>query len=81
MVNVTDSIATYCNSKIYTLGVNMKKLRYFKCDACSASTERLVKDSELTVKCECRGEAKRMLSAPRCFDNTTGGSPSSNYKR
>jgi hypothetical protein len=59
----------------------MKKLRYFKCGKCNISIESLVKDSELTVKCECNGEAKRMLSAPRCFGNTTGGSPSTNYSK
>jgi predicted nucleic acid-binding Zn ribbon protein len=59
----------------------MKKLRYFKCVLCNQVTEVLVKDDTLTVKCECNGEARRMLSAPRCFGNTTGGSPSTNYSK
>jgi len=58
----------------------MKKIRYFKCDA-SHFTERLVEDNITLVKCECGEESKRQLSAPRCFQNTTGGSPSSRYTK
>lgn len=55
----------------------MKKIRSFHCQDCENQFERMVKDSVTIVKCECKGEAKRMLSAPRCFNNTTGRSPSS----
>lgn len=59
----------------------MKKLRHFKCADCKVSSELLVEDKTVTIQCECKGEAKRMLSAPRCFGNTTGGSPSTNYTK
>lgn len=59
----------------------MKKIRYFKCHN-EHVTERWVEDEITIVACsECKEEAKRMLSAPRSFGNTTGKSPSSNYKR
>lgn len=54
----------------------MKKIRSFKCQDCETQFERMVQDSVTVVKCECKGEARRMLSAPRCFNNTTGRSPS-----
>lgn len=38
--------------------------------------ETFVKDEEKEVKCECGGIAVRQLSAPKCFQNTTGKSPS-----
>ena len=56
----------------------MKKLRVFKC-ACGQRIERLVKDDVRVVKCECGKDAERTLSAPRCFGNTTGSSPSVRY--
>ena len=56
----------------------MKKLRVFKCP-CGQRIERLVKDDVRVVKCECGKDAERTLSAPRCFGNTTGSSPSARY--
>lgn len=54
----------------------MKKLRHFKCEN-EHVTERFVKDETRTIYCEeCGKDAKRMLSAPRCFTNTVGASPS-----
>ena len=53
----------------------MKKLRVFKCP-CGQRIERLVKDDVRVVKCDCGKDAERTLSAPRCFGNTTGSSPS-----
>lgn len=58
----------------------MKKIRTFKCQDCETQFERMVQDSVTVVKCVCKGEAKRMLSAPRCFNNTTGRSPSSSNR-
>ena len=53
-----------------------KKTRYFKCKG-DHITERRVEDSiVLTVCDECNEESKRMVSAPKCFSNTTGRSPS-----
>ena len=56
----------------------MKKLRAFKCP-CGQRIERLVEDDVRVIKCKCGKDANRTLSAPRCFGNTTGGSPSSRY--
>jgi len=59
----------------------MKMLRNFKCSS-SHITEKFAEWDVLTVECkECGEAAAKMLSAPRCFGNTTGGSPSTNYKR
>ncbi len=58
----------------------MKKIRYFKC-VCSKEIEKLVEDDVKVIECECGEFAMRMLSAPRCFGNTTGRSPAANYKR
>ena len=54
----------------------MKKYRNFKCAECKDIIERLVNDEVLVVNCTCKGLASRQLSAPRCFQNTTGRSPS-----
>ncbi len=45
----------------------MKKIRSFKCQDCETQFERMVEDSVTIVKCECKGEAKRMLSAPNAL--------------
>lgn len=59
----------------------MKMLRNFKC-LNEHVTERLAESDQLTIECkECGEIAARMISAPRSFGNTTGKSPSSNYKR
>lgn len=55
---------------------DMKKLRHFRCSESNETIERFAKDDELVIKCECNGLASRLLSAPRCFSNTTGKSPS-----
>ena len=57
----------------------MRKLRLFKCDNCDI-IERMVVDSVTVIKCECGNEAKRTLSAPRYFGNSTGKSPAGRYK-
>lgn len=57
----------------------MKKLRNFKCGTCQREYEKLVKDDVTSVECECGSKASRTISAPRCFGNTTGKSPSSRY--
>jgi len=53
----------------------MRKLRNFKCIS-GTIFERYVEDNITIVKCNCGEEAKRTLSAPRYFGNTTGRSPS-----
>jgi translation initiation factor 2 beta subunit (eIF-2beta)/eIF-5 len=59
----------------------MKMLRNFKC-LNDHITEKFAKQDELLTECkECNEVATRMLSAPRCFGNTTGGSPSTNYSK
>lgn len=56
-------------------------LRSFKC-LNNHITEKFVEQDELLAECkECNEVATRMLSAPRCFGNTTGGSPSTNYSK
>ena len=57
----------------------MKKLRNFKCDETGEVFERIVSDEITIVMCKCKSEAHRTLSAPRCFGNTTGKSPSTRY--
>lgn len=59
----------------------MRKIRNFKCDKCQSHFEKLVEDESKIVACPCKGWAKRQLSAPRCFGNTTGKSPSSSYRK
>ena len=59
----------------------MRKLRNFKCSNTGEMFERIVTDDIKSVTCNCEGVAARTLSAPRCFGNTTGGSPGSIYKR
>ena len=59
----------------------MKKIRNFKCSECNTSFERMVVDSITLVQCECKGEAKRQLSAPKYFGATTGKSPATSNKR
>jgi hypothetical protein len=58
----------------------MKKLRNFKCTKCSQVFERLTNDDVKIVNCTCepKAEANRCLSSPKCFQNTTGRSPSAN---
>ena len=54
----------------------MKKFRNFKCAETGEVFERYVKDYQLVVECKCSGLAERITSAPKCFQNTTGKSPS-----
>ncbi len=54
----------------------MKKIRDFQCKDGETTFERMVIDSVKVVKCECKGEANRLLSSPRVVGNTTGRSPS-----
>lgn len=56
----------------------MKKLRNFKCQS-GAIIERLVVDGITIVRCECGCEAKKSVTAARCFNNSAtcpGKSPS-----
>ena len=52
------------------------KIRHFKCGSCQREYERLIADHVKVIMCECGKGAVRMLSAPKCFQNTTGKSPS-----
>ena len=59
----------------------MKMLRSFKCSN-NHITEKFAEQDDLIAICEeCNEVATKMISAPRSFGNTTGKSPSSNYKR
>lgn len=50
----------------------------FKC-SCGEITEKLIDSKAKSIECKCGEVAVKMLSAPRCFQNTTGGSPSTRY--
>ena len=54
----------------------MKKLRQFMCYSSNKIIERLVRDDQLNTKCKCGSMAIKQLSAPKCFSNTVGKSPS-----
>ncbi len=56
----------------------MKKFRNFQCSECNKTFERYVTDETKEVVCSnpCYGVARRVISAPKCFQNTTGKSPS-----
>jgi hypothetical protein len=57
----------------------MKKLRDFNCSNCGVF-EKFVPDTKLVVLCKCGDQAHRLVSAPRCFQNTVGKSPSSSAR-
>ena len=57
----------------------MRKIRFFKCPYCDEVKEKFVEDEVRMIECECGKTANRMLSAPRCFQNTTGKSPGAKY--
>jgi len=59
----------------------MKKLRDFKCDKCKRPFEMMVDDDVHVKRCFCGGIATRLISAPKCFQNTTGKSPSASNKK
>lgn len=55
----------------------MKKIRYFYCNKCDSTKDCFVADDTHVVNCSvCGSEMTRLLSAPKCFQNTTGKSPS-----
>ena len=54
----------------------MRKLRNFRCSKSNIIFERFVNDGTSELECKCGAIANRTLSAPRCFSNTTGKSPS-----
>lgn len=54
----------------------MRKLRNFKCQKSNVLFERFVNDDIDKLLCKCGVIASRTLSAPKCFSNTTGKSPS-----
>ena len=58
----------------------MKKIRDFECANCG-KFERLVTDKQSSLVCKCGDNAYRLVSAARYFNNTTGVSPSTNYKK
>ena len=59
----------------------MKKIRDFKCDKCAHRFESFVEDDTSWLECiNCGGESFRCLSSPKCFQNTTGKSPSVSNK-
>jgi len=53
----------------------MKKIRAFKCDS-GHKFDRMVKDSVREVKCHCRANAVRVLSAPKFVGNSCGNNAS-----
>ncbi len=59
----------------------MLKMRNFKCSETGEVFERFVEDGVVFSICKCGGAVTKQLSAPRCFGNTTGRSPSTSYKR
>ena len=54
----------------------MKIMARFKCDDCGIIRERRIEHDIKEIECECGCVMNKMLSAPRCFQNTTGRSPS-----
>jgi hypothetical protein len=55
----------------------MKKYRSFKCGTCEEIQRDVpVKDGVTMIECKCGKQATRMISAPKCFSNTVGKSPS-----
>lgn len=55
----------------------MRKLHNFKCKSCDKQQEHFVIDGITIVKCNCGGEATKLLAAPKYFGNGAGGkSPS-----
>ena len=54
----------------------MRKLRDFKCTLTHKLIERLAYDNTNIVTCLCGNGALKQVSAPKCFSNTVGRSPS-----
>ncbi len=54
----------------------MKQVNYFKCSSCNKVTDELIESSVKSIPCKCGGDMIKQLSAPKCFSNTTGKSPS-----
>ena len=54
----------------------MKKIRQFKCGSCQRVYEELTDDDVQVINCVCKKKAVRQLAMPKCFQNTTGKSPS-----
>ncbi len=54
----------------------MKIMANFKCSACERVVERRIENDIKEIECECGDVMVKMLTAPRCFQNTTGKSPS-----
>ncbi len=59
----------------------MKVLLNFKCKCGLEHRDKWLESNTKEIDCECGSKATKQLSAPRSFGNTTGKSPSSNYKR
>jgi len=57
----------------------MKIIAKFKCLKCDRVVERRIDNDIKEIECECEEVMVKMLSAPRCFNNTVGGSPSARY--
>jgi hypothetical protein len=57
----------------------MKIMLNFKCSCGLILHDQRVESDTKAITCECGKVANKMLSAPRCFGNTTGGSPSTRY--
>ncbi len=57
----------------------MKIIAKFKCLKCDRVVERRIENDIKEIECECEAVMIKMLSAPRCFNNTVGGSPSARY--
>jgi hypothetical protein len=54
----------------------MKKLYDFKCLDCLKKFEAFVENNQGFTICKCGSAAPRLVSAPKCFQNTVGRSPS-----
>ena len=67
---------------VFNWRIEMKKLRDFECANCGHCFEEFTLDDVTSIQCKsCGSRASRLVSAARYFDNTTGGSPSTNYKK
>jgi putative FmdB family regulatory protein len=58
----------------------MLKFYDFRCSSCGVF-EKMVKTETKELECKCGNVATRMLSAPKCFQNTTGKSPSASPRK
>lgn len=53
----------------------MRRMFYFKCNECSVTEERMIKDDNNPNCLMCGGDTERLIGAPKFCGNTTGRSP------